>query len=38
MSNISNIPKIADIMSKNPFSISIDETVHKADEMMKTEN
>lgn len=38
MPNISNIPKIADIMSKNPFSISIDETVHKADEMMKTEN
>lgn len=30
--------KVIDIMTKDPYSVSIDDTVHKADELMKSEN
>jgi CBS domain-containing protein len=30
--------KVSDIMTKDPYSVNIDDTVHKADEIMKTEN
>lgn len=29
---------VSEIMTKNPYSVSIDDTVHKADEIMKDEN
>ena len=30
--------KVSDIMTKDPYSVNIDDTVHKADEIIKTEN